>query len=104
MREPEQVLSLIGDIYDAALKPSLWGDVLCQARDFVGGSAAVLYAKDTTRTSANIYHDDGGIDPHYKRLYLDQYVETRSDLDRGVFRRHRAAGRDRRSHAVRRVH
>jgi DNA-binding CsgD family transcriptional regulator/PAS domain-containing protein len=74
MREPQQVQSLIGDIYDAALEPARWGDVLCKARDFVGGAAAVLYGKDTTRTSANIYHDDGGIDPHYKRLYLDQYV------------------------------
>ena len=47
MREVEQVSSLIGDIYDAALDPALWADVLGKARDFVGGSAAVLYSKDT---------------------------------------------------------
>ena len=75
MQEVDQVSSLIRDIYDAALDPALWGDVLGKAGDFVGGSAAVLYSKDMTRKSANIYYDDGGIDPHYKQLYLDQYVK-----------------------------
>jgi DNA-binding CsgD family transcriptional regulator/PAS domain-containing protein len=75
MQEVDQVSSLIRDIYDAAVDPVLWGDLLGDARDFVGGSAAVLYAKDATRKSANIYYDDGGIDPHYKQLYLDQYVK-----------------------------
>jgi DNA-binding CsgD family transcriptional regulator len=74
MREVEPILSLVGDIYDAALEPARWGDVLGKARDFVGGCAAVLYSKDASRKNANIYHDDGGIDPHYKQLYLDQYV------------------------------
>ncbi len=75
MQEVDQVSSLIRDIYDAAVDPVLWGDLLGDARDFVGGSAAVLYSKDATRKSANIYYDDGGIDPHYKQLYLDQYVK-----------------------------
>jgi DNA-binding CsgD family transcriptional regulator/PAS domain-containing protein len=69
------VSSLIADIYDAALDAALWGDVLGKTRDFVGGSAAVLYSKDTTSKSASICYDDGGIDPRYKRLYLDEYVK-----------------------------
>ncbi len=68
-------MSLVGDIYDAALDPALWVDVLCDVRDFVGGSAAALYSKDATRKSGNLYYDDGGIDPHYKQLYFDQYVK-----------------------------
>ena len=75
MQEVDQVSSLIRDIYDAAVDPALWAGVLGKAGDFVGGSAAVLYSKDATRKSANIYYDDGGIDPHYKQLYLDQYVK-----------------------------
>jgi DNA-binding CsgD family transcriptional regulator/PAS domain-containing protein len=75
MQEVDRISSLIRDIYDAAVDPQLWGGVLCAARDFVGGSAAALYAKDMTRKSANIYYDDGVIDPHYKQLYLDQYVK-----------------------------
>src|SRR5262249_32326077 len=75
MHEVDQVSSLIRDIYDAAVEPALWGDVLDKACDFVGGSAAVLYSKDSSRKSANIYFDDGGIDPHYMELYLEQYVK-----------------------------
>ena len=40
MQTDAQFSHLIGDIYDAALDPSLWSDVLCDVRDFVGGSAA----------------------------------------------------------------
>jgi len=75
MQEIEQVSSLLRDIYDGALDAARWGDILSEARDFVGGSAAVLYSKDMTRKSANIHYDDGGIDPHYMQLYLEQYVK-----------------------------
>ncbi len=75
MREPEQIQPLIGDIYDAALDPSLWPGLLGKARDFLGGSAAVLYSKELVRKNASIYYDDGGLDPHYKQLYLDEYVK-----------------------------
>jgi DNA-binding CsgD family transcriptional regulator/PAS domain-containing protein len=74
-RALEPLSSLIADIYDAALDATRWGDVLGKTRDFVGGSAAVLYSKDTTSKSASICYDDGGIDPRYKRLYLDEYVK-----------------------------
>src|SRR5262245_27715471 len=80
----EPVSSLIADIYEAALDTALWGDVLGKACDFVGGAAAVLYSKDMANKSASICYDDGGIDPHYKRLYLDEYVKydpsTRAEL------------------------
>jgi DNA-binding CsgD family transcriptional regulator/PAS domain-containing protein len=75
MGEGDQTLSLIGEIYDAALDPALWSDILGRARDFVGGSAAVLYLKDIGRKSASIHYDDRGIDPDYKRLYLEEYVK-----------------------------
>jgi hypothetical protein len=35
MRDVEQVSSLIGDLYDAALDPRLWIGVLGKARDFL---------------------------------------------------------------------
>lgn len=75
MREADQILSLVGDIYDAALDPALWGDVLCVARDFVGGSAAWVFSKDTSTKSLNIYYDCGGVDPHFQQLYRDQYAK-----------------------------
>ena len=103
MQEVDQVSSLIRDIYDAALDPALWVDVLGKAGDFVGGSAAVLYSKDGTRKSASIYYDDGGIDPHYKQLYLDQYVKLDPTSTAEFFVDGRATYRHRRSHPLRRV-
>jgi DNA-binding CsgD family transcriptional regulator/PAS domain-containing protein len=46
MVDVDLVSELIGDIYDAALDPALWTDVLEQACEFVGGSAASLYSKE----------------------------------------------------------
>lgn len=67
--------ALIGNIYDAALNPSLWHDVLRDIANFVGGSSASLYAKDAAGRSGNVFYDDGGIDPHYVRLYFDKYIK-----------------------------
>jgi DNA-binding CsgD family transcriptional regulator len=75
MQDFETVSSLIGDIYDAALDPELWAAVLCKARTFVGGSSAALFAKDAMRKSLKLYYDDGALDRHYVRLYLDTYVK-----------------------------
>jgi len=75
MSEAEQLSSLIGDIYDAALDPALWPDVLAKSARFVGGSSAGLFFKDATRKSGNLYYDAGGIAPHYKQLYFDTYVK-----------------------------
>src|SRR5262245_58136756 len=71
----EHLSALIGEIYDAALDPSLWVGVLHRARDFVGGSAASLFSKDATSKGFDIYYDDGGIDQHYKQLYFDKYAK-----------------------------
>ncbi len=75
MREADRILSLVANIYDAALDPALWGGVLCHLRDFVGGSAAWVFSKDASTRSLNIYYDCGGVDPHYQQLYHDQYAK-----------------------------
>jgi DNA-binding CsgD family transcriptional regulator/PAS domain-containing protein len=75
MRKIEQVLSLVGDIYDAALDPALWIEVLGNARDFVGGSAAAVFSKDATTKSLNVYYHCGNVDPHFQQLYFDQYAK-----------------------------
>jgi DNA-binding CsgD family transcriptional regulator/PAS domain-containing protein len=69
----ERLSALIADIHDAALDPSLWIDVLAKAARFVGGPAASLSSTDAAGTSGNRVYCHG-IDPHYWRLYLDQYV------------------------------
>jgi DNA-binding CsgD family transcriptional regulator/PAS domain-containing protein len=70
-----RVSALIGDIYDAALSPSCWRGVLKNIANFIGGPSAALYAKDAASKSGNVFYDDGGIDPHYVRLYFDKYIK-----------------------------
>jgi hypothetical protein len=75
MYDAETLSQLIGDVYDAALDPSLWEGVLVKAREFVGGFAAALFSKNPTQMSGGVYYDDGVISPHYKQLYFDTYIE-----------------------------
>ncbi len=42
MHETERLSELIGDIYDTALNPELWVDVLGSVRKFIGGWAIAL--------------------------------------------------------------
>ena len=69
MEDVEQVSSLIRDIHDAAVDPTLWPGVLGKARAFVGGSAAALFAWDAARGELDVYHEDGGLDPQCRQLF-----------------------------------
>ena len=71
--EPGESLShLIGEIYDAALDPTLWPHVLPKAAGYVGGQAAGLLAKNSlTNAPTAFFHV--GLDPEYMRRYLDEY-------------------------------
>ena len=66
--------ALIGEIYDAAVDPSLWGVALAGLRDFVGGATAGIVAKDTARNGGALYFDDGSITPEFTALYFDRFV------------------------------
>ena len=80
MGELEQVPSLIGDIYDAALDPALWPRVLHTTCDFVGGCAASLWrnraelSQHSSSLSAHFYYS-WGTDPHYTKLYQEKYIK-----------------------------
>jgi DNA-binding CsgD family transcriptional regulator len=74
MTEPQQVSSLIGEIYDAALDPDLWTGVLEKSCGFVGGVASNLYSEDSAAKTGNI-HYTWGVDRHYGRLYYDKYIK-----------------------------
>jgi DNA-binding CsgD family transcriptional regulator len=74
MDQVEQLPELIGEIYDAALDPSLWNDVVGKIARFVGGSAAVIVSKNPTAGNDNAY-DESGTDSYYRELYFDKYAE-----------------------------
>jgi DNA-binding CsgD family transcriptional regulator len=72
----DELSSLIGEIYDAAIAPSLWPGVLAKAAEFVGGEAAALLSKDAATRSGSVYYDCGGSDPHFKQLYFETYIKV----------------------------
>jgi len=74
MDQPEKLSELISEIYDAALDPSLWSDVVDKAGRFVGGSAAAIFSKNAAVGSGNLYHE-AGTDPYLRHLHYDKDVE-----------------------------
>jgi DNA-binding CsgD family transcriptional regulator/PAS domain-containing protein len=72
--QTERLSRLIGDIYDAAIDPSLWSAVLGDVARYIGGSSAALFCKDATTDSGNVYYEFG-TDPHYRKLYFEKYVK-----------------------------
>src|SRR3954471_13696361 len=75
MDETQRLSVLIGEIYDAAVDPSLWFDVLGRTAEFVGGVSATPFSKDGSRTNGQAHYDDGRIVPQYKQLYFEKYVK-----------------------------
>ena len=70
----DDLSTLIGAIYDCALDPERWPAVLESCRFFVGGASAAIFAKDISGADFQIFYDDGGLDPHFKRLYFERYA------------------------------
>jgi DNA-binding CsgD family transcriptional regulator len=73
MQGPEAFSNLIGDMYDAALDPSLWERVLKKSAGFVGGAGAGLFARNTIYRTANPSYDYG-VSPYYRKLYFETYA------------------------------
>lgn len=74
MNDTGEISDLIGGIYDAALEPALWTNVLDRITKFVGGHAAALYFKDaSSKTGFSTY--DVGIEPYYVKMYFEKYVK-----------------------------
>ena len=72
MREYKQIARLVGDIYDAALDPAQWTDVLTRVADFVGGQAGGIISNNSvSNLSSSHYHF--GIECRYLRLYAETY-------------------------------
>ena len=65
--------NLIGDIYDAALDPSLWPEALTKIADFTGGQAAGLFSKESVSRNVKVAHAVG-IDPRYVQCYEERYA------------------------------
>lgn len=72
MRAPRKISDLIEDIYDAALEPARWHDVIVSINDFVGGMASGIFSKNLISKSGETYYFCKA-DPHYIDLYSETY-------------------------------
>ena len=82
--EFERFSALIGDIYDAALEPSLWLTVLQDAARFVGGPAATVFSKAVVNKSGQVFHQYG-LDPGCVRLYFEKYIKLDPSTNSQIF-------------------
>jgi DNA-binding CsgD family transcriptional regulator len=73
MQGTSKLSDLIEQIYDAALEPALWNDVVVSINDFVGGHACGIFSKDSSSQSG-LTHYYCGADPHYIQLYSQTYA------------------------------
>jgi DNA-binding CsgD family transcriptional regulator len=67
-----KITDLIEDIYDAALEPARWNDVVVGINEFVGGRACGIFSKDSISKSG-VTHYYCGADPHFIQLYSDSH-------------------------------
>jgi DNA-binding CsgD family transcriptional regulator len=74
MQETEQLSGLIAEIYDTVLDRALWPSALKKATRFVQGEGSAIYWNDAANNSGDVFFEDGGISPEYRRLYFDKYV------------------------------
>ena len=71
MEMNEELLSLVGNIYDAALDDSRWTTTLGNIIDIAGGQGGGL-VRIGARGEAVISHAVG-VDPAYVRSYIETY-------------------------------
>jgi DNA-binding CsgD family transcriptional regulator/PAS domain-containing protein len=72
MARTSRLPDLIEDIYDAALEPARWNDVVLGINDFVGSQACGVISKDS-KSKFGETHYYCGVDPHYIRIYAESY-------------------------------
>ena len=73
MSELIELSAVIGEIYDAAIDPSLWQKTLGSICAYVGGYSAALFWHDVALRNAQalyLFNDD----PSFTKLYFEKYL------------------------------
>ena len=71
----ERLSRLIGMIYEAALQPDLWGDVLAEVAATAPCAEVAVYSHDSAARTA-VFHHSYGHDPFYVQQYIDRWAAT----------------------------
>ena len=72
--DTEELMDLVGAIYDTVLDRPTWPDVLKKLSLFIPGAASAVFWEDASNQQGDVYFYDGGISEHYKELYFGKYV------------------------------
>jgi DNA-binding CsgD family transcriptional regulator len=80
MDQREELSTLIGRIYDAALDPTLWQDVLTGITDFVEGQAAGLLSKNSVSKEGNAYYQVGVAPEQMQRYHVYAHFDPMTTL------------------------
>ena len=68
-----ELSSVIADIYDAAIDPTLWKQALANMCSYVGGFSATLFWHDAATERSEVLHLFNET-PEYTKLYFEKYV------------------------------
>jgi DNA-binding CsgD family transcriptional regulator len=71
--EEQRLSELVSAIYDTVLDRSLWPAVMKMSAEFVGGSAASVYSKNSATGRGSVYYKYG-VEPYYEHLYFSKLV------------------------------
>lgn len=73
MPDLPKVTGLLNDMYDAALDPTLWPQVLRGTASLVGGISGAIYSRDTSAAGGD-FHCSIDLDPRFSELYQTHYL------------------------------
>jgi DNA-binding CsgD family transcriptional regulator len=73
-RDAQELMDLVGAIYDTVLDRTIWPEVLKKLSVFVEGAASAVFWEDGVSNQGDVYFYDDGIPSHYRDLYFRKYV------------------------------
>ena len=73
-RAADDLMDLVGAVYDTVLDRTLWPEALRKLSRFVPGAASAVFWEDMASNRGDVYFDDDGIPRDYKALYFQKYV------------------------------
>jgi hypothetical protein len=89
-RDTEELMDLVGAIYDTVLDRTTWPDVLKKLSLFIEGAASAVFWEDGVSNQGDVYFYDDGIPLYYKgRISSDAFLSRVGAAARpGRFRQH----------------
>jgi DNA-binding CsgD family transcriptional regulator/PAS domain-containing protein len=73
MLDAAELSSLVGDIYDASLDPTLWRPVLIKICGFLRGGFSILITEDAASSKAHVHYTSKD-DPEWLEAYFRKYI------------------------------